>query len=62
MPSETAAAAVFHSDGEQPKTVARADMTSRFLGLVVIPGHHITKIEVEERPVYGLPIRTGSAS
>ncbi|KAI9755448.1 MAG: hypothetical protein M1815_004944 [Lichina confinis] len=24
------------------------DMTSRFLGLVVVPGQHITRIEVEE--------------
>jgi hypothetical protein len=24
------------------------DMTSRYLGLVVIPGEHIVKIEVEE--------------
>lgn len=23
-------------------------MTSRYLGLVVVPGHHIVKIEVEE--------------
>ncbi|KAI1172479.1 hypothetical protein F4777DRAFT_561455 [Nemania sp. FL0916] len=29
------------------KTV-KVDMTSRYLGLVVIPGEHITKIEVEE--------------
>lgn len=26
----------------------RADMTSRFVGLIVIPGKEITKIEVEE--------------
>lgn len=25
------------------------DMTSRFLGLVVVPGQYITRIEVEER-------------
>ncbi|KAH8734914.1 hypothetical protein BGZ61DRAFT_443378 [Ilyonectria robusta] len=24
------------------------DMTSRFLGLVVVPGHHIVKMEVEQ--------------
>ncbi len=29
------------------KTVS-ADMTSRYLGLVVVPGHHIVKIEAEE--------------
>lgn len=26
----------------------KVDMTSRFLGLVVVPGRHIVKIEVEE--------------
>lgn len=25
----------------------KLDMTSRFLGLIVVPGQHITKIEVE---------------
>jgi hypothetical protein len=25
----------------------KLDMTSRYLGLVVLPGHHIVKIEVE---------------
>jgi len=29
------------------KTVTM-DMTSRYLGLVVVPGHHIVKVEVEE--------------
>lgn len=24
------------------------DMTSRYLGLVVVPGHHIVKMEVEQ--------------
>ena len=28
---------------------ARADMTSRFVGLIVIPGKQIAKMEVEER-------------
>lgn len=27
----------------------RADMTSRFVGLVVVPGKHITKLEAEQR-------------
>ena len=31
---------------EEP--TVRADMTSRYLGLIVIPGQYITKIEVEE--------------
>lgn len=26
----------------------KLDMTSRFLGLIVVPGQHITKIEIEE--------------
>lgn len=26
----------------------KLDMTSRYLGLVVLPGHHIVKIEVEQ--------------
>jgi hypothetical protein len=29
---------------------ATVDMTSRFIGLVVVPGQHITKIELEETP------------
>jgi hypothetical protein len=32
---------------EEDKKVVR-DMTSRYLGLVVVPGEYITKIEVEE--------------
>ncbi|KAE8351617.1 hypothetical protein BDV28DRAFT_136717 [Aspergillus coremiiformis] len=28
----------------------KVNMTSRFIGLVVVPGHHITKIELEETP------------
>ncbi|KAI9369139.1 hypothetical protein BJX61DRAFT_175022 [Aspergillus egyptiacus] len=28
----------------------KLDMTSRFIGLVVVPGQHITKIELEETP------------
>ena len=26
----------------------KVDMTSRYLGLIVVPGQHITKIEVED--------------
>ena len=40
---------------------AKADMTSRFLGLVVVPGRHITKLEVEERKPWQLPMRPGPA-
>lgn len=28
----------------------KLDMTSRLVGLVVVPGEHITKIELEENP------------
>ncbi|GAW11306.1 hypothetical protein EKO27_g8209 [Xylaria grammica] len=41
--AEAAAAAA----SENSQTVT-ADMTSRYLGLVVIPGEHIVKMEVEE--------------
>lgn len=37
----------------------KADMTSRFLGLVVVPGRHITKLEVEENKPWDLPLRPG---
>lgn len=59
MPSETAQSAAVQSQGEGEARPPRADMSSRFLGLVVIPGQQIMKIEVEERPVYGLPVRSG---
>lgn len=42
--TEAAAAAAMT---DSSKTV-KADMTSRYLGLVVIPGQHIVKMEVEE--------------
>ena len=62
MPTAAAQEAAANSQQDKPDRAAHADMTSRFLGLVVIPGQQITKIEVEERPIYGLPIRTGPAS
>lgn len=34
---------------ENPETV-KLNMTSRLIGLVVIPGQHITRIELEEIP------------
>jgi N-alpha-acetyltransferase 38, NatC auxiliary subunit len=37
----------------------KANMTSRFLGLVVVPGQHITKLEVEEKKPWELPLRPG---
>ena len=40
-------------------STARANMTSRFMGLVVVPGHFIERIEVEEKPERSsdLPLR-----
>jgi N-alpha-acetyltransferase 38, NatC auxiliary subunit len=35
----------------------RAVMKSRFLGLVVVPGRHIIKLEVEEKKSWELPLR-----
>lgn len=47
-PSATAnaAAAVAAASGSGFKM----DMTSRYLGLIVVPGLHITKIEMDEMP------------
>ncbi|KAI0390289.1 hypothetical protein F5Y17DRAFT_461923 [Xylariaceae sp. FL0594] len=42
-----AAAAAAASSGSGKGTF-KADMTSRFLGMVVIPGEHIIKLEVQE--------------
>ena len=33
---------------ESPDGTTTLDMTSRYLGLVVVPGHHIVKMELEE--------------
>ena len=37
-----------HARSRQQSTVAKANMTSRFMGLIVVPGKHVIKIEVEE--------------
>lgn len=34
-------------DRDRGRMKVGVDMTSRFLGLIVVPGPHITKIEVE---------------
>ncbi|GAP88800.1 putative LSM domain-containing protein [Rosellinia necatrix] len=44
--TEAAAAAAAAADANV--ATVKADMTSRYLGLVVIPGEHIVKMEVEE--------------
>ena len=42
------ALAIVGSETTADRSKWRVDMTSRFLGLVVVPGEHITKIEVQE--------------
>lgn len=34
-------------NAEAGRRIGRADMTSRFVGLIVVPGKHIVKLEVE---------------
>ncbi|KAI9825849.1 MAG: hypothetical protein M1832_000790 [Thelocarpon impressellum] len=56
----TAAAAAAAADPSGAPV--RVDMSSRFMGLVVVPGEYITKIEVEgppERPRRPTPEREG---
>lgn len=38
------------SDG-RVKVKVKVDMQKRFVGLIVVPGQYIEKIEVEEEPV-----------
>lgn len=47
MPSKAAEAAALAQAASTGLPV-KANMTSRFVGLIVIPGHQITKMEVEE--------------
>lgn len=49
MPSQSAEHRALQQARLSGKTVAKADMTSRFVGLIVIPGDKIVKMEVEER-------------
>jgi N-alpha-acetyltransferase 38, NatC auxiliary subunit len=48
MPSQAAGKAVIEKLKATGQTI-KADMTSRFVGLIVVPGKQIAKIEVEER-------------
>lgn len=53
LPSQTAvqaAAAETTSTTTDGTGKFKMDMSSRFIGLVVVPGQHITKIELEENP------------
>ena len=56
MPSERAKQEAI-ARGEAGQGPGKANMTSRFLGLVVIPGKHIVQLEVEEPKGVELPIR-----
>lgn len=47
MPSSAAEASARAEAASTGKS-AKANMTSRFVGLIVVPGHQITKMEVEE--------------
>lgn len=46
-PDAVKAAAAESSSEASSTATLKVDMTSRFLGLIVVPGQHITKIEVE---------------
>lgn len=48
MPSKAAEEAAIEKAKETGQP-ARADMTSRFVGLIVVPGKQIAKMEVEDK-------------
>lgn len=50
FPSQAAVEAAASTQQQQPGSNFKLDMTSRLIGLVVVPGKHITKIELEENP------------
>lgn len=45
---EAAAAAAAASGGDASARTVAMNMTSRYLGLIVVPGHHIVKMELEQ--------------
>ncbi|PLN75791.1 hypothetical protein BDW42DRAFT_32709 [Aspergillus taichungensis] len=47
---DAAASADTETSAEQASPNIKVNMTSRFIGLVVVPGRHITQIELEETP------------
>lgn len=49
MPSMLAEQKARREASLSEKAVVKANMTSRFVGLIVIPGHQIVSMEVEER-------------
>ncbi|EED15187.1 conserved hypothetical protein [Talaromyces stipitatus ATCC 10500] len=53
LPSQTAVQAAAAAETVSTPDATgkfKMDMTSRFIGLVVVPGQYITKIELEENP------------
>jgi N-alpha-acetyltransferase 38, NatC auxiliary subunit len=59
MPTEKAEreALEHQQTGQGAGRAGTASMKSRFLGLVVVPGRHIIKLEVEEKKSWELPLR-----
>lgn len=52
MPSKAAEEKAIEEAAATGKPV-KADMTSRFVGLIVVPGHQIVKMELEENRMTG---------
>ena len=48
LPSASAIEAAASKEEAEGKRNVKVDMTSRFMGLIVVPGKHITKIEIED--------------
>lgn len=62
MPSKAAEASA-RAEAAYTGKPAKANMTSRFVGLIVIPGHQISKMEVEESRLTSLsPHSAGGSS
>jgi len=62
MPSEKAKKEAIEK-AQASQGTGRADMTSRFVGLIVVPGKHIVKLEVEMKqaePWEGAMVLRGS--
>lgn len=51
MPSKSAEQKAKEEASTTGKAVAKANMTSRFVGLIVVPNEQIVRMEVEERRI-----------
>lgn len=60
MPSKSAEEKAI-AEAQATGRPAKADMTSRFVGLIVVPGKQIVKIELEESRIPSLPSASASA-